>query len=90
MTIGPDYADISANAGRFDLQLSGHSHGGQVNLPFLGPPVLPLYGRKYPKGLYQVRNMFQYTNRGVGVIPPSVRFNCRPEITALTLFAPEI
>jgi predicted MPP superfamily phosphohydrolase len=86
----PDYADISANARRFDLQLSGHSHGGQVILPFLGPPILPLYGRKYPMGLYQVRNMLQYTNRGIGVIPPAIRFNCRPEITALTIHSPGV
>ncbi|MBU0510262.1 MAG: metallophosphoesterase [Chloroflexi bacterium] len=81
----PDFADISAATGRFDLQLSGHSHGGQVIIPFLGPPMLPLYARKYPIGLYKVKNMLQYTNRGVGMIPPIVRFNCRPEITVLTL-----
>jgi predicted MPP superfamily phosphohydrolase len=86
----PDYADFSANTKRFDLQLSGHSHGGQVILPFLGPPILPLYGRKYPMGLYQVRNMLQYTNRGIGVIPPAIRFNCRPEITALTIQSPGV
>jgi len=86
----PDYADISANSKRFDLQLSGHSHGGQVVIPFFGAPLLPLYGRKYPSGLYQVRKMFQYTNRGIGVIPPSVRFNCRPEITALTIKSPGV
>ena len=81
----PDFADISAATGRFDLQLSGHSHGGQVIIPFLGPPMLPWFARKYPIGLYKVGDMFQYTNRGVGMIPPTVRFNCRPEITVLTL-----
>jgi predicted MPP superfamily phosphohydrolase len=81
----PDFADISAASGRFDLQLSGHSHGGQVILPFIGPPVLPTYGRKYPVGLYQVGDMIQYTNRGVGMVGPYVRFNCRPEITVFTL-----
>jgi hypothetical protein len=81
----PDFADISAATGRFDLQLSGHSHGGQVILPFFGPLVLPLYARKYPLGIYRVGQMFQYTNRGIGTIPPAIRFNCRPEITLLTL-----
>jgi predicted MPP superfamily phosphohydrolase len=81
----PDYADISAPVGRFDLQLSGHSHGGQVVLPLIGPPVLPRWGRKYPSGLYRVGSMYQYTNRGLGMTPPSIRFNCRPEITILTL-----
>jgi len=83
----PDYADISAASGRFDLQLSGHTHGGQVVIPFLGPPVLPHLGKKYPAGRYQVGSMIQYTNRGLGVIPPRLRFNCRPEITVITLAA---
>jgi uncharacterized protein len=84
----PDYADISAATGRFDLQISGHSHGGQVIIPFIGPLVVPAYGEKYPLGQYQVGNMIQYTNRGVGTINPAVRFNCRPEITIFTLRAP--
>jgi len=81
----PDYVDTAALAGRFGLQLSGHSHGGQVVVPFLGPPVLPHWGRKYPSGLYRVGEMWLYTNRGVGMTSPYVRFNCRPEITVLTL-----
>lgn len=81
----PDYADISAASRRFDLQLSGHSHGGQISLPFFGPPILPTFGKKYPAGLYLVGQMLQYTNRGVGMIAPYVRFNCRPEITVFTL-----
>jgi predicted MPP superfamily phosphohydrolase len=81
----PDYADISAPTGRFDLQLSGHSHGGQVIIPFIGPPILPSYSHKYPVGQYQVGSMIQYTNRGLGTIAPMVRFNCRPEITVFTL-----
>ena len=81
----PDYADISARTGRFDLQLSGHSHGGQVVLPFIGPPVLPYMAQKYHSGLYKVMDMYQYTNRGVGMTIPYVRFNCRPEITVFTL-----
>lgn len=81
----PDFAGTSAATGRFDLQLSGHSHGGQIRLPLLGAPVLPPLARKYPKGLYEVVEMIQYTNRGLGMIEPRVRFNCRPEITVLTL-----
>jgi uncharacterized protein len=81
----PDFADTSAATGKFDLQISGHSHGGQVVIPFLGPPILPYLGRKYPSGLYKVGKMFQYTNRGVGMIAPAVRFNCFPEITIFTL-----
>jgi predicted MPP superfamily phosphohydrolase len=81
----PDFADTSAQDGMFDLQISGHSHGGQIVLPFLGPPILPRLGKRYSQGLYRVGDMFQYTNRGVGMIPPYIRFNCRPEITVFTL-----
>ena len=81
----PDYADESADADRFDLQLSGHSHGGQIVLPFIGAPVKPHLGRKYPSGLYKIRNMLQYTSRGVGMLRPYVRINCPPEITVFTL-----
>jgi predicted MPP superfamily phosphohydrolase len=56
-----------------------------VVLPFIGPPILPYLGKKYPLGLYQVGDMIQYTNRGVGMTLPNVRFNCRPEITIFTL-----
>jgi predicted MPP superfamily phosphohydrolase len=83
----PDFADISARTGKFSLQVSGHSHGGQVVLPFLGPPILPYLGRKYPSGLYQIGNMYQYTNRGVGMAGFPVRWNCRPEITLFELIA---
>lgn len=84
----PDFADTSAATRRFDLQISGHSHGGQINLPFVGPPVLPRLGRNYPMGLYRVGDMFQYTNRGIGMTPPFVRFNCPPELTLFTLHSP--
>jgi predicted MPP superfamily phosphohydrolase len=81
----PDFADISAATGKFDLQISGHSHGGQIVVPFYGPPRLPESGRKYPRGRYQVGKMIQYTNRGVGVDRFAVRINCPPEITVFVL-----
>lgn len=81
----PDFADVSAATDRFDLQVSGHSHGGQIVLPFFGPPILPYLGQKYPSGLYQVGNMLQYTNRGVGMARLPVRLNCPPEITVFVL-----
>jgi hypothetical protein len=83
----PDYADVSAPTQRFDLQISGHSHGGQVRLPGSQAPVLPYLARRYPAGLYQVGTMLQYTNRGLGMTSMQVRFNCRPEITVFTLEA---
>jgi predicted MPP superfamily phosphohydrolase len=85
----PDFADKSSVSGRFDLQVSGHSHGGQVVIPFVGPLVLPNYGRKYPSGFYKVGEMIQYTNRGLGMVFPYLRFLCRPEITVFTLNSAE-
>lgn len=81
----PDFADVSAKTGRFDLQISGHTHGGQINLPVLGPPFLPRYGRKYPSGLYHVNGMVQYTNRGLGTAEMQIRYKCSPEITLFIL-----
>jgi predicted MPP superfamily phosphohydrolase len=81
----PDLADSFSLDGRVSLQLSGHSHGGQVRLPGIGAPLLPYLGRKYDQGLYKVNGMWLYTNRGIGVIGPPVRFNCRPEVTEMTL-----
>jgi uncharacterized protein len=81
----PDFVRKSAASGRFDLQLSGHSHGGQVVLPLVGPPILPPLGRKYPNGFYQVNEMQLYTNRGVGTATLRLRINCPPEIAVLTL-----
>lgn len=83
----PDFADISAAAGRFDLQLSGHSHGGQVRLPLLGALILPRYARRYPLGAYVVNGMALYTNPGLGTVTVRLRLNCPPEITILTLRA---
>ena len=84
----PDFADISAATGRFDLQVSGHTHGGQVVIPGQSrPPILPPLGEKYYSGLYKIREMWQYTNRGVGMGRVDMRFNCPPEITLITLKA---
>jgi predicted MPP superfamily phosphohydrolase len=80
----PDYADVASKAG-IDLQLSGHSHGGQVRVPGVGPIVLPELARKYHTGLNRVGNLQVYTTRGVGVINPPVRLNCPPEVTLITL-----
>ncbi len=81
----PDFADMAAADGRVALQLSGHSHGGQVRLPLLGPPVLPYLARRYPVGLYRIGGMRLYVSTGVGLISPPVRFNCRPEVVVVCL-----
>ncbi|MGD8732384.1 MAG: metallophosphoesterase [Anaerolineales bacterium] len=81
----PDFADGIAALGQVDLQLSGHSHGGQVKPFFLKAPFRPQYAQKYVAGLYQVDQLQLYVTRGVGTIPPRARFNCRPEITEIVL-----
>jgi predicted MPP superfamily phosphohydrolase len=80
----PDFAD---EASRFaiDLQLSGHSHGGQVRIPLLPPLYLPPLAKKYVLGTYQVGPLPLYTNAGIGTIGVPVRLNCPPEITLITL-----
>jgi uncharacterized protein len=83
----PDFAEISAPTGRFSVQLSGHSHGGQINLPVFGTPYLPPLGRLYPGGLYQINGMTLYTNRGLGTSWLGLRVNCPPEISTFTLIA---
>jgi predicted MPP superfamily phosphohydrolase len=87
ITHEPDFADDFLANGRIQLQLSGHSHGGQMRLPGIGPIVLPRYAQKYHNGLYQVGKGQVYTNRGIGIIGPAVRFNCPPEITEFILQA---
>lgn len=80
----PDFADQAARY-PVDLQLSGHSHGGQVRIPLVGAPWLPRLGRKYPMGLHRIGKMTLYTNVGLGTIRIPVRWNCPPEITSITL-----
>jgi hypothetical protein len=80
----PDFAD-EASVMAVDLQLSGHSHGGQIWLPGLGAPWLPPLARRYPRGLYKIRETTLYTNVGLGTIHAPVRLNCPPEITLITL-----
>jgi predicted MPP superfamily phosphohydrolase len=82
----PDYAHRVAEH-PVDLQLSGHSHGGQIVLPLVGPPYLPPLGRRYPKGLYRLGPLTLYTNVGLGTIRIPVRLNCPPEVTLIKLRA---
>ncbi|OGO40722.1 MAG: hypothetical protein A2Z04_00920 [Chloroflexi bacterium RBG_16_57_9] len=84
----PDLADTSAHLG-IDLQLSGHTHGGQVCLPGLPQVWLPTYGRRYRSGLYRVGPMWLYTNRGLGSAIPPLRINCPPEVTIIRLTSKE-
>ena len=85
---GPDYADhlLVHPAGKsVDLMLSGHTHGGQIRIPFMPPLVLPPMGRKYVEGWFHLDQLQLYVNRGIGAIELPFRFNCPPEITLFTL-----
>jgi predicted MPP superfamily phosphohydrolase len=84
----PDFADTVASQNYdVDLMLAGHTHGGQVRLPFLPPILLPAMGEKYVEDLHKVGNsaMQVYVNRGLGCMHLPFRFNCPPELTLLTL-----
>jgi uncharacterized protein len=80
----PDFAGYVKNV---DLQLSGHSHGGQIRFPLVGAPCLPVMGRKYPWGLRRIGPLTLYTNVGIGTIWVPMRLNCPPEVTLITLRA---
>jgi hypothetical protein len=80
----PDYADRVARH-PVDLQLSGHTHAGQIRIPFLPPMYLPELARKYVWGLYKVGELALYTNAGIGTVDIPVRFNCPPEITLIKI-----
>jgi uncharacterized protein len=70
---------------RYDLILAGHSHGGQVRLPFYGALVLPYGVGRYQQGRYNSLGGPLYVNAGIGTYMFPVRFNCRPEITVVRL-----
>ena len=78
--------DISGLKERIDLVLSGHTHGGQIVVPFVGQPVLPSkFGQKYREGLVRDGDRQTYISRGVGCLLAPIRLNCMPEATVLTL-----
>lgn len=80
----PDPADEYSLDGRVSLQLSGHTHGGQVRVRDM-PMVLPPLGRKYDLGLYNVKGMWLYVSPGIGEISIPLRYNCPPEVSEFTL-----
>jgi predicted MPP superfamily phosphohydrolase len=70
---------------KFDLILAGHSHGGQVRIPFFGAVQVPFGVGKYDLGKFQTPAGILYVNSGLGWFPVPIRFNCRPEITVFEL-----
>ena len=81
----PDFADEAVNF-PVDVQLSGHSHGGQVRLPIVGHLYTPLYAEKYVLGKYTIKNRLElYVNAGIGTTRMPYRLFCQPEIHEFTL-----
>jgi uncharacterized protein len=70
---------------RVDLLLCGHTHGGQIRVPFFGSLVVPSkHEDRYAQGFHRVSGALMYVSRGIGAIPP-VRILCKPEIALFTL-----
>lgn len=88
----PDYADRVPEELQFRLQLSGHSHGGQIRLPLFGAIITPKGSRKYIMGGYRAGkggHLPLYVNRGIGMSQLPIRFMCRPELTIFTFYRKE-
>jgi uncharacterized protein len=80
------YPEMADRLGRrFDLILAGHSHGGQIRLPFYGPLLIPWGVGRYDLGFFETRGGPLYVNAGIGTVYIPWRFNCRPEITVVTI-----
>lgn len=70
---------------KFDVALAGHSHGGQVRLPFVGSLVVPFGVGRYDLGLFRTAAGPLYVGAGLGWFYLNLRFNCRPEITVIEI-----
>jgi predicted MPP superfamily phosphohydrolase len=80
----PDTADTDYTT-RVDLLISGHTHGGQVRIPFIGAPFLPVKNKAYTSGFVKSRKTGIFISRGIGWAAFPLRFNCFPEIAILNL-----
>jgi len=76
---------LGASSHSFELMLAGHSHGGQVRVPFYGAPILPWGVGPYQLGYYETFAGPLYVGAGIGTYRLPVRINCRPEITVVTI-----
>ncbi|MBN1943510.1 MAG: metallophosphoesterase [Phycisphaerae bacterium] len=85
MSHNPDYAEVAPRDVKIDLMLAGHTHGGQVRLPLLGPLILPIQHRKYAEGWVQGPTCPVFISRGLGMVTVPIRFNCPPELPLITL-----
>jgi len=78
-------AFFSQSAGSYDLALAGHSHGGQVRVPFWGPLWLPAGVGPYVHGWFAAGGSQMYVSRGIGTTLLPARFACRPELAIITI-----
>jgi predicted MPP superfamily phosphohydrolase len=85
----PDSVDTDFQT-PLSLVLSGHTHGGQVVLPLLGAPRLPVENKAYSSGLISTPKTPLFISRGIGWSTLPVRFNCYPEIAVLELVNPKL
>ncbi|HEY5610188.1 MAG TPA: metallophosphoesterase [Thermoanaerobaculia bacterium] len=80
----PDIIDWIGNH-RFDLLVCGHTHGGQIRVPYFGALVVPSrHESKYAAGFFRERNTLMYVGRGIGAVPP-IRILCKPELPLFIL-----
>lgn len=80
----PDVFPLINKQNKIDLVLAGHTHGGQVRFPFIGPLIVPSdYGNKYAQGLIEESNHIMFVTKGIGTSIIPVRFNCTPEIVVI-------
>jgi predicted MPP superfamily phosphohydrolase len=86
---GPKTADRLRALGRPLLQLSGHTHGGQINLPVVTPLLLASLREPYARGRYRVGEVRLYVNRGIGTTAVGLRIRAAPEVTLATLRCPD-
>lgn len=82
--------EIEDLAGQLDLYFAGHTHGGQIAMPFYGALITySKFDKKYESGLYKVKDTWLYVNRGIGMEggnTPRVRFCARPELTVIEIY----
>lgn len=81
----PDQFRFAKQCG-YQLMVSGHTHGGQVVLPIIGPVYAPsIYGVSYAAGLFVMDELVLHVSRGMGAKDP-LRWRCPPECTILKVY----
>jgi predicted MPP superfamily phosphohydrolase len=83
----PDYISALLNRPEpaFSFAVCGHTHGGQIVLPVMGPIAAQIVDRRFVSGMQHVNNRWVYTSRGLGVVGLPFRINCPAEVTVFTL-----